>query len=141
MTETEIWSAIELGEAAKEALTTAIRKIKGAAAWGVWDIFGGGLLATFLKRRKMKEADVYLRQAKDKMYQLMNAVKNFNVPYLSRSETESMLELFDYIGGGIVANVIVQTRIMQIKESAERAREELNVVLAYLHGEADQYPF
>ena len=139
MTEIEIWNAIELGESAKEELMAAIREIKGALALGWWDMFGGGLLATFLKRRKMKGAIAYLQPAKDKMNQLKDEMKNFNVPYLNQYEGGAVLELLDYLMGGIAANIIVQTQISEIRKSAERALEELNVVLAYLHGEADQF--
>ena len=140
MTEVEIWSAIEIGEMTRLSLIQAIQKIKRAASLGWWDIFGGGgILFTFLKRRKMKEADVCLRQAKDGMERLRDMLKNFNAPSLMQSQTGAVLKFFDYVKGNIIADVLVQSRILQVRKSAEQALAELNIVLSYLHGEAQQY--
>lgn len=60
----EINEAIQAGERALTSLRKAEEKLTSAGNWGLWDIFGGGLISGIAKHNKMNEASSYMEEAK-----------------------------------------------------------------------------
>ena len=56
----EIREAIQAGERALTSLRKAEEKLTSASNWGLWDIFGGGLISGIAKHNKMNEATTYM---------------------------------------------------------------------------------
>ena len=52
----ELNEAIEAGEMALKGLRFAIQELRKAKNWGIYDMVGGGLLATAVKHSKIDEA-------------------------------------------------------------------------------------
>ena len=60
----EIKEAMEAGEAALEHLKMAQSKLESAGDWGLFDIFGGGVLTSVVKKTKINEAKEDVEEAK-----------------------------------------------------------------------------
>ena len=61
----EIREAIQAGERALMSLRKAEEKLTSASNWGLWDIFGGGLISGIAKHNKMSEATTYMEEANE----------------------------------------------------------------------------
>jgi hypothetical protein len=53
---TEIEEALRAVDACSEAVSYALRQLRSAANWGTWDLLGGGLMVSAVKRGKVEDA-------------------------------------------------------------------------------------
>lgn len=63
----EMKEAMDAGERALSSLRSAQEKLNSAGNWGLFDMFGGGLFSTMIKRSKMDDAQTLMEAAKLKM--------------------------------------------------------------------------
>ena len=63
----EIDEAVRAADDALAYLRRAARSLGSARNYGVWDILGGGFLATMLKHSKLDKARVEMENARDAM--------------------------------------------------------------------------
>lgn len=56
--------AMDAGERALATLRSAQEKLNSVSNWGVFDMFGGGLFSTIMKRSKMTDAQNLMETAK-----------------------------------------------------------------------------
>ena len=55
--------AIKAGERALDSLYGARKELDSAGNWGLLDLFGGGMLSTFVKHSRMDDARRYMERA------------------------------------------------------------------------------
>lgn len=60
----ELREALNAGENALHSLYAAKGQLNSARNWGIVDLFGGGMISSFVKHSKMSEAEEYLSQAR-----------------------------------------------------------------------------
>ena len=60
----EMKEALDAGERALSSLRNAQEKLNSAGNWGLFDMFGGGLFSTIMKRSKMDDAQQLMEAAK-----------------------------------------------------------------------------
>lgn len=90
------------------------KQLKKARFWSILDIFGGGLIMTYMKRRHMKKAMNMMEEVNDQM--LSSGIMNT----LDRSFTDDqLLTAFDYLADGLAADVLTGRKILKMKESVE----------------------
>ena len=58
----EVDEALQAVTSCSEAVAAALRHLQSAANWGTWDLLGGGLLASAVKRERVNEALTALGQ-------------------------------------------------------------------------------
>lgn len=56
----EMKEAIDAGERALRTLRSAQEKLNSAGNWGIFDMLGGGLFSTIMKRSKMDDAKMLM---------------------------------------------------------------------------------
>ena len=61
----EVEEAIMAADNALTHLTAAMDKLNSASGWGIFDMFGGGVFATYIKRSKMKDAQAEMEKAQN----------------------------------------------------------------------------
>ncbi len=63
----EIREAILAGERVLQSLNKADEALRSAKSWGLFDMFGGGLLSTFVKHSRLDRARGCIEDAKQNM--------------------------------------------------------------------------
>ena len=112
----EMKEALDAGERALSSLRMAQKKLNSAGNWGLFDMFGGGLFSTIIKRSKMDDAHELMETAKLDLKRFQKELKDVNVPLDKRMEVGSFLSFADFFFDGFVADYLVQSKISDAKE-------------------------
>ena len=128
----EINEAIQAGERALTSLRKAEEKLTSASNWGLWDIFGGGLISGIAKHSKMNEASSYLEEAKRNLTIFQKELRDVNGTYGLQLDIGGFLSFADFFFDGIIADYLVQTKIQDAKVQVRDAIQSVSGVLAQL---------
>jgi hypothetical protein len=123
----ELVEAIDAGEIVLQELNEAKRAFDSAANWGVFDMVGGGLLATMAKHNKINEGKRILNS-------VSNSLKDFNRELKDVDQSKfidmnidlsDFLTFADYFFDGIFADFTVQSRINNVKSKISTGINEI----------------
>lgn len=128
----EMKEAIDAGERALSSLRLAQGKLNSAGNWGLFDMFGGGLFSTMIKRSKMDDAQGLMETAKADLKRFQKELKDVNIPLDLRMEVGSFLSFADFFFDGIVADYLVQSKISDAKEQVSDAIFRVEQILSEL---------
>lgn len=117
----EMKEALDAGERALSSLRNAQEKLNSAGNWGLFDMFGGGLFSTIMKRSKMDDAQQLMEAAKTDLKRFQRELKDVNIPLDLRMEVGSFLSFADFFFDGFVADYLVQSKISEAKEQVSDA--------------------
>ena len=117
----EMKEAMDAGERALSSLRNAQEKLNSAGNWGLFDMFGGGLFSTIMKRSKMDDAQQLMEVAKTDLKRFQRELKDVNIPLDLRMEVGSFLSFADFFFDGFVADYLVQSKISEAKEQVSDA--------------------
>lgn len=121
MMKREMKEAIAAGERALSSLRMAQGKLNSAGNWGIFDMIGGGMFSTMIKRSKMDDARRLMETAKSDLKQFQRELKDVNIPLDMRMEVGSFLSFADFFFDGFVADYLVQSKISDAKEQVSDA--------------------
>ena len=106
----EFDEAVVAGEQALDSLRTAKSKLDSARAWGIYDIFGGGLLSSAIKHGQISNANEWMEQANRDLRRFTKELHD--VPgedlYVQTGDLISMLDIFC---DNFFSDIMVQGRI------------------------------
>ena len=119
--EKEIDEALTTGNIALSCLEEARSMLNGAGGWGVIDILGGGMISTYMKHKKMRQAQKLVNEAR-------NALRNYgrelgDVQGIGDVDVEvgELLRFADYFWDGFLADVMVQSKISKARREVDAA--------------------
>jgi DNA repair exonuclease SbcCD ATPase subunit len=129
----EIREAIDAGQAASDGLRHVVDAMRSASGWGVWDMLGGGLIATAVKHSRMDEA-------RDAAYHVQDLLRRFRreladvqgLPGNLIEEVGSFETFADYFFDGLIVDWVVQSKIDRSLDNAQKAYNQVNAILAKL---------
>ena len=125
----EMKEAVDAGERALSSLRNAQEKLNSAGNWGLFDMFGGGLFSTIMKRSKMDDAQQLMEAAKSDLKRFQRELKDVNIPLDLRMEVGSFLSFADFFFDGFVADYLVQSKISEAKEQVSDAIVRVEQIL------------
>lgn len=128
----EMKEALDAGERALSSLRNAQEKLNSAGNWGLFDMFGGGLFSTIMKRSKMDDAQQLMEAAKSDLKRFQRELKDVNIPLDLRMEVGSFLSFADFFFDGFVADYLVQSKISEAKEQVSDAIIRVEQILSEL---------
>lgn len=128
----EIQEAIVAGEHALHSLQLAKEKLDSASSWGFFDMLGGGLFSTIIKRTRMDEAQNLMEEAKYNLGIFQRELRDVNIPLDLRMEVGSFLSFADFFFDGFVADYLVQTKINDAKAQVSEAINRVQYILSEL---------
>ena len=114
----EIREAISAGERSLISLRAAQDQLRRAGNWGVADLLGGGMITTFLKHQRLGEAEQSLKNAQNDLRRFESELRDVSREGLDISD---FLAFADYFFDGIVADLMVQSKIRQAQERVNTA--------------------
>ena len=130
----EIDEAIRAGQRARNSLLQAKDCLKSAGNWGLLDMFGGGMITTFVKRSKMSDAERLVQQARSDLKQFRKELADVENVADFHVETGNFLTFADYFFDGLLADWLVQSKIQDAKKQVDDAIEKVENILRQLGG-------
>ena len=130
----EVIEAMLAGREALDCLNEAKGLLNSAGNWGIVDMLGGGFFTTMIKRSKMKDADAVMQQARVALKRFQKELMDVeNIPDF-RIETGDFLSFADYFFDGLVADMLVQSRINDAKRQVDNAIRKVEYIMNQLRG-------
>lgn len=137
----EILEAIEAADEALYCLDQARKQLLSARNWGIFDIFGGGMLATFIKRSKMSEAKAYAKDARESLLKLKDELDDIDDVIEFDLDMDDFLSFADYFfDSSFFSDLMVQGRInnarskiLEAIDNVRQIKEELEEELRNLY--------
>lgn len=131
--ETELREALYATNEALEDLYCARDHLRSARNWGIFDIFGGGIIATLIKRRKMDNARHLMDDARDSLMKLRDELYDIDELTDLDLNMDDFVSFSDYLFDGFFfSDIMVQGRINDARSKledtldvVERIRDEL----------------
>ena len=130
----EVREVIVAADMAIMSLERARKELDSARRWGLWDIFGGGLLSTLGKHSRMDEANAAMNEAKRHLRNLKRELLDVRVSEDFKLDVGNFLSFADYFFDGFVADFMVQSRINDALEQVEEAITKIRNIRGTLNG-------
>lgn len=130
----EVREAIAAADMAIMSLERARKELDSARRWGLWDIFGGGLLSTLGKHSRMDEANAAMNEAKRHLRNLKRELLDVRVSEDFKLDVGNFLSFADYFFDGFVADFMVQSKINDALEQVEEAITKIRNIRGTLNG-------
>lgn len=128
----EIDEAMCAGQEALRCLNQAKDCLNSAGNWGIVDMLGGGMLTTFIKRSKMKDADALVQQARSALKRFQRELMDVDSIPEFHIQTGDFLSFADYFFDGFVADMLVQSKINDARRQVENAIQKVNYIMSQL---------
>lgn len=116
----EVNEAIGAGEQALTSLNDAKKYLNSAGNWGLLDLFGGNTVTGLLKHMKLSNANNCLARAKADLNRFSRELDDID-EYIPDIEVGGFLTFADFFFDGLIADVIVQSRIGEMKRQVDDA--------------------
>lgn len=126
----EIEEAITAADEALYHLNAARKNLKSAGNWGLYDMFGGGVISGLIKHGKMESAEEEIELARESLETFAEELRD--VSGYSSVHIDSFLKFGDLFFDGFLVDALVQREIGKAKaqcddaiDQVSRIREEL----------------
>lgn len=124
----EIHEAINAADDALIALRSAERSLAAAGGLGLWDMLGGGFLASFFKHNKIDQAQHEIEQARIALQRFRNELADLNRAADFDLDVGSFLRFADYFFDDIFSDVLVQSKISQGRRQVQQAISQVDEI-------------
>ena len=128
----QLSEAIRAGEIALDALHDAQDKLKSAKRWGLFDLLGGDLLATLVKRSKMKDARALIDEVKYALANFQLELRDVEIMMDVNLEDDGLLAFADYVFDDLFSDFLVQRRIGKALDQLTRIERQVSSIVAAL---------
>ncbi|MDR9744855.1 hypothetical protein [Paenibacillus taichungensis] len=128
----------ELNEADREgqylldALECAEKALSSAGNWGVYDMMGGGMISTHIKRSRMDDAQVAIVDAGRRLRRFQKELEDVKMAVNSELHLGGLLSFADYFFDNLFVDWMVQDKIRkaetQVKDGLSAVRSTLHVL-------------
>jgi hypothetical protein len=122
----EIEEAIVAADDALYHLRSARNYLGSASNWGLWDIFGGGLISGLVKHSKMSDAEREVNAAKYSLQKFSRELQD--VSGYSSIHIDDFITFADFFFDGLVADIIVQSKIRDAKIQCDDAIQRVSAI-------------
>jgi len=128
----ETQEAVNAGSRVLKSLYAAKEKLGSARNWGIYDMLGGGLISTMIKRSKMEDASRFMEQAQRDLKVFQRELRDVQAAPDLRMEISSFLSFADFFFDGLVADYLVQNKIAEAREQVQDAIDYVEPILKSL---------
>ena len=128
----ELQEAVVAGEEVMARLEDVLKALNSAANWGVWDIFGGGLVATAVKHSRMDEARNHLRRAQKACRSFARELRDVKAQLDIDLRIDSFLTFDDFFFDGLLADWMVQAKINDLARAVEQQQKSIQHLMRKL---------
>ena len=122
----EIEEAISAADDTLGHLYKAKEYLDSAGAWGILDIFGGGLFSGIIKHSKMSNAEQQIEAARNSLRRFSKELRD--VTGYSSIHISEFLTFADFFFDGVIADVLVQSKIKEARNQCDDAIRQVSVI-------------
>ena len=133
----EIQEAIQAGMAAHRALEEMTQDLDGAENWGVWDMVGGGIMATFAKHGCLDDAQDAAYEARRALSRFRTELADVSADQVPDVELGDFAVFADYFFDGLFADLFVQSRIREAQSQVALVIRRVEGLVARLRAERE----
>lgn len=133
----EIQEAIQAGLAAQRALEEMSGDLSGAENWGVWDMVGGGIMATFAKHGCLDDAQDAAYEARRALSRFRTELADVSSEQVPDVELGDFAVFADYFFDGLFADLFVQSRIREAQGQVEAVTQRVERLIVRLRDERE----
>jgi hypothetical protein len=116
----ELQEAISTGNKVLAGVNDIIDSLRSAGGWGVWDLLGGGIIATAIKHSRIDDARNSVHKVQQNLRIFLKELSDVN-PELGTGisiDVDLLTTFADYFFDGLIVDWIVQSRIDKSLENA-----------------------
>ena len=124
--------AIEAGNKALDSLYIARDYLDKAKSWGIYDIFAGGFISSMIKHNRMKDAKLYIEDAKRDLMVFQKELRDLRDINNIDLETGDFLGFADVLFDNIFTDIFMQRRIDEALRKVEKTIWEVEHILRNL---------
>lgn len=132
--QTERNEAVAAAETALDYLYQARDTLKSASNWGLFDLFAGGGIVSYIKRDKMANAEQLLNAARDALRTLAREVSDLDDADGIHIDTSSFLSFADIFFDNPFLDMYVQGQISEARQQVEMAIGQVEALYRTLTG-------
>ena len=133
----EIQEAIQAGLAAQRALEEMSGDLSGAENWGVWDMVGGGIMATFAKHGCLDDAQDAAYEARRALSRFRTELADVSSEQVPDVELGDFAVFADYFFDGLFADLFVQSRIREAQDQVAAVAQRVERLIVRLRDERE----
>ena len=133
----EIQEAIQAGLAAQRALEEMSGDLSGAENWGVWDMVGGGIMATFAKHGCLDDAQDAAYEARRALSRFRTELADVSSEQVPDVELGDFAVFADYFFDGLFADLFVQSRIREAQAQVAAVAQRVERLIVRLRDERE----
>jgi len=131
----ELKEADREGERLLSALDRAGDALKSAGNWGVYDMMGGGMISTHIKRGRMDDAQSALTEAGRHLKRFQKELEDVKMAVHADLELGGLLSFADYFFDNLFVDWMVQDKIRKAESQVEDGRLTVRRTLHVLKNE------
>ena len=125
----EINEAIRAGHDVTQCLSIALKSLDSAENWGVWDLFGGGLISDMAKHSHIDDASNAARQAQSALRSFRTELADVNISEDFQIEISDFAKFADFFFDGLFADLFMQNKINTAQENVSSVQNQVQHVL------------
>ena len=131
----EVDEALSAGAAAAAALSRADRELGSAEGWGLFDMMGGGLIATAVKHSHIQGAREAAGEAQVLLSRFRTELSDVQTAARLQVDVGELATFCDYVFDGFFTDWVVQSRIRGAQAGVGSTAGEVEGLLAGLREE------
>ncbi|MGC9336083.1 MAG: hypothetical protein ACP5JJ_18215 [Anaerolineae bacterium] len=125
----ELQEALQAGQQVLEGLREVRSRLRSAESWGVWDLIGGGLIATSVKHARMDEARRLIHQVQQELERFGRELADVDVTGVAGLEPDAFVTFADYVFDGLIIDWLMQARIQRSLEAVRETQDRVSGVV------------
>lgn len=121
---------IAAADDAIDHLRSAQKQLDQAYNWGVYDMYMGGMIGSFIKYYKLQKAQREIEGAKQAVLQFVEnlRVSNFDASAGLRIDIDDFLSFADIFLDNAFVDLMVQMRILEAQKQVSQAIEQIELI-------------
>lgn len=129
----EIREAINAGNLPLTYLNNARQELNSASNFGIADMLGIDLIGGIGKHMKMRNANEQLQLAKAQVMNFQRELQDVQGSLVFQVDVGGFLTFADFFFDGILADVLVQSKISDAKEQVDKVINHINAIMNDLY--------
>jgi len=129
----QLQEAIYAGRRALDTLHDAKKLLGSAEGWGIFDLLGGGMLATMIKRSKMGEAKETLDTLKADLKAFQRELRDVEIITDPEIDTGGFLAFSDLFFDDFLSDFLVQRKINKAQSQLKAVERQVQSIVDALN--------
>jgi DNA repair exonuclease SbcCD ATPase subunit len=121
----EVDEAIAAAEPALSTLNDCLESLDEVKGWGTWDMLGGGMISTAIKRNHMDTAQELAYEAQQHLRRLQRELEDLHIEMDVQISSDGFLRFADYFFDNLIVDWLVQN---ELKESYDQVCAQRDAV-------------